>query len=181
MKIGIRDMRFFSFPWKWTYNKTIAKKPPNYCVLETKIKILLLWLQVMFLGEIEEILDVIEPAQFMKIQEPLFRQIAKCVSSPHFQVSTTYGSWTAVIYNSLANRFDLVGSHWTVCSSWTLPTQVYIRWPRLCFFCRWLSVRCTSGTTSTSCPWSRRTTRWSCPSCSRPCIASPRSTGTRPS
>lgn len=41
----------------------------------------------MFLGEIEEILDVIEPPQFVKIQEPLFRQIAKCVSSPHFQVS----------------------------------------------------------------------------------------------
>ena len=40
----------------------------------------------MFLGEIEEILDVIEPAQFVKIQEPLFKQIAKCVSSPHFQV-----------------------------------------------------------------------------------------------
>ena len=42
--------------------------------------------QVMFLGEIEEILDVIEPTQFVKIQEPLFRQIARCVSSPHFQV-----------------------------------------------------------------------------------------------
>ncbi|XP_023214526.1 serine/threonine-protein phosphatase 2A 56 kDa regulatory subunit epsilon isoform-like [Centruroides sculpturatus] len=41
----------------------------------------------MFLGEIEEILDVIEPSQFAKIQEPLFRQIAKCVSSPHFQVA----------------------------------------------------------------------------------------------
>lgn len=40
----------------------------------------------MFLGEIEEILDVIEPTQFTKIQEPLFRQIARCVSSPHFQV-----------------------------------------------------------------------------------------------
>merc|ERR1712029_746694 len=43
--------------------------------------------EVMFLGEIEEILDVIEPAQFVKIQEPLFKQIAKCVSSPHFQVA----------------------------------------------------------------------------------------------
>ena len=40
----------------------------------------------MFLGEIEEILDVIEPSQFQKIQEPLFKTIAKCVSSPHFQV-----------------------------------------------------------------------------------------------
>uniref|UniRef100_A0A674H0Z8 Serine/threonine protein phosphatase 2A regulatory subunit n=1 Tax=Taeniopygia guttata TaxID=59729 RepID=A0A674H0Z8_TAEGU len=42
---------------------------------------------VMFLGELEEILDVIEPSQFVKIQEPLFKQIAKCVSSPHFQVA----------------------------------------------------------------------------------------------
>ena len=41
----------------------------------------------MFLGEIEEILDVIEPAQFVKIQEQLFKQIARCVSSPHFQVN----------------------------------------------------------------------------------------------
>lgn len=42
--------------------------------------------EVMFLGEIEEILDVVDPPQFVKIQEPLFRQISKCVSSPHFQV-----------------------------------------------------------------------------------------------
>ena len=39
----------------------------------------------MFLGEIEEILDVIEPTQFKKIEEPLFKQISKCVSSSHFQ------------------------------------------------------------------------------------------------
>uniref|UniRef100_A0A8C6SA83 Serine/threonine protein phosphatase 2A regulatory subunit n=1 Tax=Neogobius melanostomus TaxID=47308 RepID=A0A8C6SA83_9GOBI len=37
---------------------------------------------VMFLGELEEILDVIEPTQFVKIQEPLFKQISRCVSSP---------------------------------------------------------------------------------------------------
>lgn len=43
--------------------------------------------EVMFIGEMEEILDVIEPGQFQKIQEPLFRQISKCVSSPHFQVA----------------------------------------------------------------------------------------------
>jgi len=42
----------------------------------------------MFLGELEEILDVIEPTQFQKIMEPLFRQLARCVSSPHFQVGT---------------------------------------------------------------------------------------------
>uniref|UniRef100_A0A3B5LF86 Serine/threonine protein phosphatase 2A regulatory subunit n=1 Tax=Xiphophorus couchianus TaxID=32473 RepID=A0A3B5LF86_9TELE len=43
--------------------------------------------EVMFLGEIEEILDVIEPSQFIRIQEPLFKQIAACISSPHFQVA----------------------------------------------------------------------------------------------
>ncbi|KAJ4923789.1 hypothetical protein JOQ06_028044 [Pogonophryne albipinna] len=43
--------------------------------------------EVMFLNELEEILDVIEPSEFMKVQEPLFRQLAKCVSSPHFQVA----------------------------------------------------------------------------------------------
>lgn len=43
--------------------------------------------EVMFLGEIEEILDAIESSQFQKIMEPLFRKIAKCVSSPHFQVA----------------------------------------------------------------------------------------------
>lgn len=40
----------------------------------------------MFLGEVEEILDIIEPEQFKKVIEPLFKQLAKCVSSPHFQV-----------------------------------------------------------------------------------------------
>lgn len=42
--------------------------------------------EVMFLNEMEEILDVIEPAEFQKIMDPLFKQLAKCVSSPHFQV-----------------------------------------------------------------------------------------------
>ncbi|QQP51132.1 Uncharacterized protein FKW44_012379 [Caligus rogercresseyi] len=41
----------------------------------------------MFIGEVEEIVDVIDPIQFVKIQEPLFKQIARCVSSPHFQVA----------------------------------------------------------------------------------------------
>ncbi|KAG0052846.1 hypothetical protein BGZ83_002054 [Gryganskiella cystojenkinii] len=43
--------------------------------------------EVMFLNEIEEILDVIEPSEFVKIEGPLFTQIARCVSSPHFQVA----------------------------------------------------------------------------------------------
>ncbi|EDW67092.2 serine/threonine-protein phosphatase 2A 56 kDa regulatory subunit gamma isoform isoform X5 [Drosophila virilis] len=43
--------------------------------------------EVMFLNEVEELLDVIEPAEFQKVMAPLFRQISKCVSSPHFQVA----------------------------------------------------------------------------------------------
>ena len=57
--------------------------------------------EVMFLGEIEEILDVIEPAQFVKIQEPLFKQIAKCVSSPHFQVGQGCNSFVLVTFLTL--------------------------------------------------------------------------------
>ncbi|XP_004349264.2 protein phosphatase 2A regulatory subunit B' delta isoform [Capsaspora owczarzaki ATCC 30864] len=43
--------------------------------------------EVMFLSEVEEILDVIEPIEFKRIAEPLFRQLARCVASPHFQVA----------------------------------------------------------------------------------------------
>uniref|UniRef100_A0AAY4A6H8 Serine/threonine protein phosphatase 2A regulatory subunit n=1 Tax=Denticeps clupeoides TaxID=299321 RepID=A0AAY4A6H8_9TELE len=43
--------------------------------------------EVMFLGEMEEILDVIEPTQFQRVQEQLFKQISACISSPHFQVA----------------------------------------------------------------------------------------------
>ena len=40
----------------------------------------------MFLNELEEILDVMEPVEFVKVMTGLFRQIARCISSPHFQV-----------------------------------------------------------------------------------------------
>lgn len=43
--------------------------------------------EVMFLNEVEEILDVIEPVEFQKIMSPLFAQLARCVSSQHFQVA----------------------------------------------------------------------------------------------
>jgi len=43
--------------------------------------------EVMFLNELEEILDVIEPSEFKKIMVPLFKKLAICVSSAHFQVA----------------------------------------------------------------------------------------------
>lgn len=43
--------------------------------------------EVMYLNEIEDIFEVMEPNEFLKIQIPLFAQLSKCISSPHFQVS----------------------------------------------------------------------------------------------
>jgi serine/threonine-protein phosphatase 2A regulatory subunit B' len=43
--------------------------------------------EVMFLNELEEILDIMEPAEFEKLREPIFAQLAKCVSSLQFQVA----------------------------------------------------------------------------------------------
>lgn len=43
--------------------------------------------EVLFLMEVEDIFEVMEPHEFVKIQIPLFVQLAKCISSPHFQVA----------------------------------------------------------------------------------------------
>ncbi|KAL4068053.1 phosphatase 2A regulatory B subunit-domain-containing protein [Scleroderma citrinum] len=43
--------------------------------------------EVMFLNEVEEVLDVTDPAEFQKIQIPLFTQLARCINSQHFQVA----------------------------------------------------------------------------------------------
>nr|CAB3492494.1 unnamed protein product [Digitaria exilis] len=43
--------------------------------------------EVMFLGELEEILEATQPAEFQKCMVPLFRQIARCLNSSHFQKS----------------------------------------------------------------------------------------------
>jgi serine/threonine-protein phosphatase 2A regulatory subunit B' len=43
--------------------------------------------EVMFLNEVEEVLDVIDPAEFCKIEVPLFTQLARCINSQHFQVA----------------------------------------------------------------------------------------------
>ena len=43
--------------------------------------------EIMFLNEIEDIFEVIEPLEFIKVEVPLFVQLAKCISSSHFQVA----------------------------------------------------------------------------------------------
>ncbi|KAJ6812279.1 serine/threonine protein phosphatase 2A 57 kDa regulatory subunit B' theta isoform-like [Iris pallida] len=43
--------------------------------------------EVMFLGELEEVLEATQPAEFQRCMIPLFRQISRCMNSSHFQVA----------------------------------------------------------------------------------------------
>lgn len=43
--------------------------------------------EVMFLSELEEVLEATQPPEFQRCIVPLFRQIARCLSSSHFQVA----------------------------------------------------------------------------------------------
>jgi serine/threonine-protein phosphatase 2A regulatory subunit B' len=44
--------------------------------------------EVMFLGELEEILEAISMVEFQKVMVPLFWRIGCCINSFHFQVLT---------------------------------------------------------------------------------------------
>lgn len=43
--------------------------------------------EVLFIGELEEVLDVTQGSEFRLCMVPLFRQIGRCLNSPHFQVA----------------------------------------------------------------------------------------------
>ncbi|TXT10918.1 hypothetical protein VHUM_01669 [Vanrija humicola] len=62
--------------------------------------------EVMYLNEVEEILDVIEGAEFAKIQNPLFSQLARCINSQHFQVAER-----ALYYWNNEYIVNLMGEH----------------------------------------------------------------------
>ncbi len=42
--------------------------------------------EVLFLGELEEILELTQQPEFQKVMVPLFKQLARCLNSQHFQV-----------------------------------------------------------------------------------------------
>ena len=42
--------------------------------------------ELMFVAELEEILEAIHPEIFQLVIPPLFRQLGRCISSPHYQV-----------------------------------------------------------------------------------------------
>ena len=43
--------------------------------------------EVLYLGELEEVLEATQSAEFQRCMVPLFRQIARCLNSSHFQVT----------------------------------------------------------------------------------------------
>ncbi|OQR83463.1 serine/threonine protein phosphatase 2A [Achlya hypogyna] len=43
--------------------------------------------EILFLNELEEIIELIQPEQFAQVMRPLFLQIGRSITSPHFQVS----------------------------------------------------------------------------------------------
>ncbi|CAH8385633.1 unnamed protein product [Eruca vesicaria subsp. sativa] len=43
--------------------------------------------EVLFLGELEEVLEATQPVEFQRCMVPLFQQVARCLNSSHFQVA----------------------------------------------------------------------------------------------
>lgn len=43
--------------------------------------------EVLFLGELEEVLEATQPAEFQRCMIPLFKQVGRCLNSSHFQVA----------------------------------------------------------------------------------------------
>lgn len=46
--------------------------------------------EVLFLGELEEILEMTQAQEFAKVLSPLFKQLAKCLNSSHFQAGSAH-------------------------------------------------------------------------------------------
>ena len=152
---------------------------------------------------------------------PLFQQLTKCVSSPHFQVvvgssldihpapslsvvvaievMTPFLTRTCLLSISLLERWCLMFFlpfllllllllmlllfFLSLCPMNILFFLSSILTYRLPTFpvSRWLSALSISGTTSTSCLWSKRTLESWCRSCSPRCTRYRRIIGTRPS
>jgi len=82
--------------------------------------------EVLFLNEVEEILEMISDSEFKTIMKPLFGQVARCIGSPHFQVAeralflwnneyivsliaTNRGSVLPVVFDALSSN---ASDHW---------------------------------------------------------------------
>lgn len=69
--------------------------------------------EVLFLGELEEVMEATQGAEFQRCMVPLFRQLSRCINSSHFQVKHLHLS----LFISLVNE---------TCS----PTECQLSFPR---------------------------------------------------
>ena len=59
--------------------------------------------EMLFLNELEEIIEVLSPATFADIEVKLYKQIARCISGEHFQVAErALHMWGNEILNQIA-------------------------------------------------------------------------------
>lgn len=61
--------------------------------------------EVLFLGELEEVLEATQSSEFQRCMVPLFRQISRCLNSPHFQVCNI--SMLTMLWNYISLQFIL--------------------------------------------------------------------------
>lgn len=80
-------------------------------------------MQVLFLGELEEILELTQPPEFQKVMYQLFKQLARCLNSQHFQVS--------VISEALAPVFEALTPVFGVAPLSIIITCISLSVPRL--------------------------------------------------
>ncbi|XP_019415466.1 PREDICTED: serine/threonine protein phosphatase 2A 57 kDa regulatory subunit B' iota isoform-like isoform X2 [Lupinus angustifolius] len=74
--------------------------------------------EVMFLGELEEILDAINMVEFQNVMVPLFWRIGYCINSLHFQVcSNTLFSKGPLIVSMMWRNSIIYGTHSSVSVS----------------------------------------------------------------
>lgn len=58
--------------------------------------------EILFLLELEDIFDAMEPSEFVKVEVPVFTQLAKCIASPHGQVAErALCNWTHEYFSTL--------------------------------------------------------------------------------
>lgn len=68
--------------------------------------------EVLFLGELEEVLEATQPPEFQRCMVPLFRQIARCLNSSHFQVRAINCSCNCMLVSLLKDDIvDLSFTH----------------------------------------------------------------------
>ncbi|TYH00332.1 hypothetical protein ES288_A10G267100v1 [Gossypium darwinii] len=76
-ELAVQDLKFVEKDYKLA--DTVIRGLLKYWPLTNCQK------EVLFLGELEEVLEATQSVEFQRCMVPLFRQIARCLNSLHFQ------------------------------------------------------------------------------------------------